>query len=214
MRNVCSEDVTWLSVCHCFSSVFITAALSNRATLLKPSRLSDTYMIRSVHPLCYITHYTISRGGLKPVQEVLSYQLLTNCWYMQEVYCKTTALISPPRSELCCSRAWSTPFNLPSGHWYAKCILPAIRSSWASAGTAMSWRVCLSAHMQASCTIYFQLSNANNMQSQNKLRRNKWALLTSEVFTWACLRGLPRPLFSAASFSFGETVPFLSLMFA
>lgn len=39
------------------------------------------------------------------------------------------------------------------------------------------------------------------------------APLTSEAFSSACLRGLPRPLFSVASFSFGETVP-LSLMFA
>lgn len=37
--------------------------------------------------------------------------------------------------------------------------------------------------------------------------------LTSGLFTWGCLRGLPRPLFSVASFSFGETVP-LSLMLA
>lgn len=37
--------------------------------------------------------------------------------------------------------------------------------------------------------------------------------LTSGLFTWGCLRGLPRPLFSVASFSFGDTVP-LSLMFA
>jgi len=36
---------------------------------------------------------------------------------------------------------------------------------------------------------------------------------SSEVLTWGFLRGLPRPLFSVASFSFGETVP-LSLMFA
>lgn len=37
--------------------------------------------------------------------------------------------------------------------------------------------------------------------------------LTSGLVTWGFLRGLPRPLFSVASFSFGDTVP-LSLMFA
>lgn len=46
-----------------------------------------------------------------------------------------------------------------------------------------------------------------------KNQKKKLARLTSEAFSSTCLRGLPRPLFSVASFSFGETVP-LSLMFA